>query len=103
MLALHFASIVCKIELFIVYLQGSFDLVKSFVTRRPEHGGFLVIITLSMVDVVFWAVESMLLAEAESDPCSFASSILEGGGHIHGSRVDRLNELNVFRPTTEVD
>ena len=53
MLALHFASIVCKIELFIVYLQGSFDLVKSFVTRRPEHGGFLVIITLSMVDVVF--------------------------------------------------
>ena len=45
----------------------------------------------------------MLLAETESDPCSFASSILEGGGHIHGSRVDRLNELNVFRPTTEVD
>ena len=44
----------------------------------------------------------MLLAEA--DPCSFASSILEGGGgHIHGSRVERLNVLNVFRPTMEVD
>ena len=45
MLALQFALIVCRIELFFVYLQGSFDLVKSFVTRRPEHGGFLVIIT----------------------------------------------------------
>ena len=44
----------------------------------------------------------MLLAEAESDPCSFASSILEGGGHIR-FRVERLNVLNVFRPTTEVD
>ena len=51
----------CKNKNLWCYFQGSFDLVKSFVTRRNEHGGFLVIISKLAhinIDVVF-ALESM--------------------------------------------
>lgn len=63
------------------YFQGSFDLVKSFVTRRNEHGGFLVNISfelrmssisvlLSLLSMLF-SVDLCLVSQVISHPSWF--------------------------------